>query len=450
MAAFFDLWISMKILFVSLGCDKNSVDSEVMLGVLSSAGYSFTDDEDEADVVIVNTCCFIGDAKKESIQNLIELGEGRLSGKYKALIATGCLAQRYAEDIHRDIPEVDALVGISSIDHIAEALDLVLKGTPKDFFDSLDVSIKGNKKRVMTTGGYYDYLKIAEGCNKRCTYCVIPSVRGNYRSVPMEDLIEEAKELVDRGVRELILVAQETTVYGVDLYGKKMLPKLLDSLCEIDDLKFIRILYAYPEEITDELIDVIKRQDKIVNYIDMPIQSGSDRILKLMGRRTTRKQIYDLVSKLRKNIPDICLRTTLISGFPTEDEKDFEDSIKMVSDLEFDRLGVFTYSREEDTPAATMKPQILQKVKKARQKKLMLTQQEITFRKNSSMVGREVKAIVEGYIPEDNIYVARTYRDAPDVDGYLFVSSMRELLSGEVIDVKVTSSVEYDLIGELV
>lgn len=450
MAAFFDLWISMKILFVSLGCDKNSVDSEVMLGVLSSAGYSFTDDEDEADVVIVNTCCFIGDAKKESIQNLIELGEGRLSGKYKALIATGCLAQRYAEDIHRDIPEVDALVGISSIDHIAEALDLVLKGTPKDFFDSLDVSIKGNKKRVMTTGGYYDYLKIAEGCNKRCTYCVIPSVRGNYRSVPMEDLIAEAKELVDRGVRELILVAQETTVYGVDLYGKKMLPKLLDSLCEIDDLEFIRILYAYPEEITDELIDVIKRQDKIVNYIDMPIQSGSDRILKLMGRRTTRKQIYDLVSKLRKNIPDICLRTTLISGFPTEDEKDFEDSLKMVSDLEFDRLGVFTYSREEDTPAATMKPQILQKVKKARQKKLMLTQQEITFRKNSSMVGREVKAIVEGYIPEDNIYVARTYRDAPDVDGYLFVSSMRELLSGEVIDVKVTSSVEYDLIGELV
>lgn len=440
----------MKILFVSLGCDKNSVDSEVMLGSLSASGYEFTDDEEAAEAAVVNTCCFIGDAKQESIQNLIELGQRRISGQYKALIATGCLAQRYAKEIHDDIPEVDALVGISSIMKIGEALDNVLKGTPRDYFDDINLGIKGNNKRIMTTGGYYDYLKIAEGCNKRCTYCVIPSVRGNYRSVPMDELVEEAKSLVDRGVRELILVAQETTVYGIDLYGKKMLPELLEKLCQIDDLRFIRILYAYPEEITDELIDVIATNEKILNYIDMPIQSGSDKILRAMGRKTTRKQIYDIVKKIRSKIPDMCIRTTLISGFPGEDKKDYEDSLSLVKDLKFDRLGVFNYSREEGTVAGNMKNQVPEFIKTRRRNAIMSFQQEITFERNREMVGAKTDAIIEGYIPEERIYVGRTYRDAPDVDGYLFINSDHELMSGDIVKVHITEAVEYDLIGELI
>lgn len=438
----------MKIYFVSLGCDKNSVDSEVMLGALNDAGFVFTDDVNEAQACVVNTCCFINDAKKESIDTLIELGERRKKGQLKALIACGCLAQRYTDEIHEMIPEVDALVGIASIEHIAEALNDVLKNTPRDYIDSTDTKIHGNHHRIVTTGGYFDYLKIAEGCNKRCTYCVIPYVRGNYRSIPMEELVSEAKTLVECGVRELNLVAQETSVYGIDLYGQKSLHTLIHKLCEIEDLKWIRVLYCYPEEITDELIDCIATEPKVVHYLDMPIQSGSDEILKKMGRRTTRGEIYELVAKLRQRIPDICLRTTLISGFPGETRKNHQETLTMVRELEFDRLGAFTYSREEGTVAASMKGQVFECVKKKRFKEIMSYQQPIAFKKTESMVGRRLLCMVEGSIPEERIYVARTYRDAPDVDGYLFVNSDRELMSGDMILVDVTDTNEYDLIGE--
>jgi len=440
----------LKILFVSLGCDKNSVDSEVMLGALSGEDIEFTDDEEIADVAIVNTCCFIGDAKAESINTLVDLGNRRKSGQFKALIATGCLAQRYSAEIHDSIPEVDALVGIASINKIKEALDNVLKGTPRDYFDSTDAPIHGDNKRIITTGGYYDYLKIAEGCNKRCTYCVIPSVRGAYRSVPMEELLTEASELSNRGVKELILVAQETTVYGMDLYKKKMLPTLLKKLCEIDGLEIIRILYCYPEEITDELIATIASEPKIAHYLDMPIQSGSDKILKKMGRATNYEDLKNTVTKLRASVPDICLRTTLISGFPGETAKDHKDSLRLVSELQFDRLGAFPYSREENTPAAFMRGQVPSFIKKKRYKELMEAQQIIAFEKTKALVGTTLKAIVEGFIPEENVYVGRTYRDAPDVDGYLFIKSSRELISGDIVMVSIKEAVDYDLTGELV
>lgn len=438
----------MKVYFVSLGCDKNSVDSEVMLGALADAGFTFTDDESQAEACVVNTCCFINDAKKESIDTLIELGNRRKSGQLKALVACGCLAQRYTDDIHKMIPEVDALVGIASIEHIADALNSVLRGNPRDYIDSTDIKIHGNHHRIVTTGGYFDYLKIAEGCNKRCTYCVIPYVRGNYRSIPIEELVDEAKQLVSGGVRELNLVAQETSVYGIDLYGQKSLPKLLKELCKIDELKWIRILYCYPEEITDELIDCIASEPKIVHYLDMPIQSGSDAVLKKMGRKTNRAEISELIAKLRKKIPDICLRTTLISGFPGESHKDHIETLNMVRELEFDRLGAFTYSREEGTPAATMKGQVPEFIKKRRFKEIMSLQQGIAFKKTEGIVGRRLLCMIEGLIPEERVYVARTYRDAPDVDGYLFVNSDRELMSGDMVLVDVTDTNEYDLIGE--
>lgn len=440
----------MKILFVSLGCDKNSVDSQVMLGVLSKAGHSFVDDETEAEAVIINTCCFINDAKEESIETIIEFGRMRTAGEIRALIVTGCLGQRYTSQIHTELPEVDAIVGIASINRISDALDLVLRGTPRDFLDPLNTPIHANHKRVITSGGFYDYLKIAEGCDKHCTYCVIPKIRGSYRSALMDELVAEATELANSGVKELILVAQETTVYGVDIYGKKSLPELLHKLCTIDGLEIIRLLYCYPEEITDELIECVKSEPKIAHYLDMPIQSGADRILKLMGRRTTADEIRSLVDKLRNAIPDICLRTTLITGFPGETAEDHRETMRFVSDMEFDHLGVFMYSQEEDTPAAKMKNQVPKFVKKKRYKQLMELQQPIAFKKTEEMVGRKVKAIVEGAIPEDRIYVGRTYKDAPSVDGYLFINSEHELISGDIVEVLITDANEYDLIGELV
>ena len=365
----------MNILFISLGCDKNLVDSEVMLGMLLEKGYSFTDDEEEADIVVINTCCFINDAKEESINTILEMAKRKKSGQIQALIVAGCLAQRYQEEIQKEIEEVDAIVGTTAIEAIAEALEEVLAGRSRNHLDSLDKAPLGGKTRIITTGGYYSYLKIAEGCNKHCTYCIIPKVRGNYRSIPMEKLISEAKQLADKGVRELILVAQETTLYGIDLYGEKKLPLLLHELCKIEGLEWIRILYCYPEEITDELIHTIKEEPKICHYLDIPVQSGSDRILKLMGRRTDTSQIRSLVEKLRREIPDICIRTTFIAGFPTETEEDHEDTMAFIDDMEFDRLGVFTYSPEEDTPAAVMDGQIQDEVKEKRQEEIMELQQ---------------------------------------------------------------------------
>lgn len=439
----------MKILFISLGCDKNLVDSEVMLGMLSEQGYSFTDDVEEADAAVVNTCCFINDAKEESINTLLELSERKKDGQLKVLIAAGCLAQRYHDEIQKEIPEVDAIIGTTATDTIIRTLESVLLGKAENHIEDINKLPVGGKKRVVTTGGYYDYLKIAEGCNKHCTYCIIPKVRGNFRSVPMEELIKEARELAEGGVRELILVAQETTLYGIDLYGEKSLPRLLRELCKIEGLKWIRLLYCYPEEITDELIRVIKEEPKICHYLDIPVQSGSDAVLKRMGRRTDSGQIRDMVAKLRKEIPDICIRTTLITGFPDETQEDHEDTMAFVDELEFDRLGVFTYSQEEDTPAANMPGQIDEEVKLTRQAEIMELQQEIAFEAAENMIGRRLEAMIEGKIAEEDAYVARTYKDAPGVDGYLFIATQRQLMSGDFVNVVITGSNEYDLIGEI-
>ncbi len=441
----------MKILFISLGCDKNLVDTEMMLGQLSEEGFTFTDDETQAEVIVVNTCCFINDAKEESINTILEMAELKKLGTLKALVVTGCLAQRYKEEIQTEIPEVDCILGTTAIDQIVEAVKEVIAGQNVGLKHVEDINRKPvyGKKRIMTTGGHYAYMKIAEGCDKHCTYCIIPKIRGNFRSIPMEALIEEAKMLVEQGVKEIILVAQETTLYGQDLYGRKALPELLDKLNEISGLYWIRILYCYPEEVTDELIDAIKRNKKVCHYLDIPIQHGSDAVLKRMGRRTNEQQLRDIVEKLRREIPDICLRTTLISGFPGETEEDHEAVMHFVDDLEFDRLGVFTYSPEEDTPAAMMADQIEEEVKEDRRAEIMELQQEIAYDKADSMVGQKLMVMIEGKVADENAYVGRSYKDAPNVDGYVFVNTSKNLMTGDFAMVTITGSYEYDLIGEI-
>lgn len=439
----------MKIIFVSLGCDKNLVDTEMMLGMLQEKGYTFTDDEAEADVAVVNTCCFIGDAKEESINTLLELAQLKEDGNLKTLIAAGCLAQRYREEIQTEIPQVDAIVGTTAIEDIVLAVEEALKGNAGQYCRDISAAPATDKKRVVTTGGHFAYLKIAEGCNKHCTYCIIPKIRGNFRSVPLEKLVTEAKALAEGGVKELILVAQETTLYGMDLYGKKSLPKLLQELAQISGICWIRILYCYPEEITDELIETIATEPKVCHYLDIPIQHASDAVLKRMGRRTTQADLREVIEKLRKRIPDICLRTTLISGFPGETQEDFEELYNFADEMEFDRLGVFAYSQEEDTPAANMPEQIAEEIKEARRDELMELQQEIAFEKAEDMIGRVLVAMIEGKVADEDVYVARTYRDAPNVDGYLFVNTTASLVTGDFVKVMVTDANEYDLIGEI-
>ena len=439
----------MKILFISLGCDKNLVDTEVMLGLLASRGYEMTDDEQEADIIVINTCCFIHDAKEESIQNILEMAELKKEGKVKALIVTGCMAERYKDEILEEIPEVDEVLGTTAYDKILDAVDAALEGNQEVILSDIDALPLPEKKRLVTTGGHFAYLKIAEGCDKHCTYCIIPKVRGNYRSVPMERLVNEARELAEQGVKELILVAQETTLYGKDLYGEKSLHKLVRALCNINGIRWIRILYCYPEEITDELIQVMKEEPKVCHYLDLPIQHANDTILKRMGRRTTKQELVDIVEKLRSEIPDICLRTTLITGFPGETAEQHEELMQFVDEMEFDRLGVFTYSPEEDTPAAGMPEQIEEEVKEDRQAEIMELQQEIAFDKAEDMIGREVLVMIEGKVADENAYVGRTYRDAPNVDGLIFINTNEELLSGDFARVKVTGALDYDLIGEL-
>ncbi len=439
----------MKILFVSLGCDKNLVDTEMMLGMLGEKGFSFTDDEAEADIAVVNTCCFIGDAKEESINTLLQLSELRESGQLKALIAAGCLAQRYREEIQEEIPQVDAIIGTTAIEDIVAAVEEVLAGSAKNHYKDINEKPVTDKKRVVTTGGHFAYMKIAEGCDKHCTYCIIPKVRGNFRSVPMEKLVAEARQLADAGVKELILVAQETTLYGVDLYGEKSLHKLLHELAQVPGIYWIRILYCYPEEITDELIEAIATEPKVCHYLDIPIQHAADPVLKRMGRRTNQQELRAMVEKLRDRIPDICLRTTLISGFPGETQEDFEELYNFVDEMEFDRLGVFAYSQEEDTPAAIMPDQIAEEVKEARRDELMELQQEIAFEKAGDMVGRVLTVMIEGKVADEDAYVARTYKDAPNVDGYLFVNTTASLMTGDFVKVQVIGSNEYDLIGEM-
>ena len=439
----------MKIMFISLGCDKNLVDTEMMLGMLAEKGYQFTDDEQEAEIVVVNTCCFIGDAKEESINTLIEIGRLKETANVKMLIAAGCLAQRYRKEIREQIPEVDVIIGTMAIDKIVEAVEEYQTKQYTTFVEDIDRTPVSGKKRVVTTGGHYAYMKIAEGCDKRCSYCIIPKVRGSYRSIPMETLLKEANTLVEQGVKELILVAQETTLYGTDLYGKKSLPELLRKLSEIRGLYWIRILYCYPEEITEELIDTIAELPKVCHYLDIPIQHASDKILKRMGRRTNQQQLKDKIAMIRSKIPDMCLRTTLITGFPGESQEDHEQSMAFVDEMEFDRLGVFTYSAEEDTPAAGFPDQIEEEVKKDRQADIMELQQEIAFEKAEGMTGQDVLVMIEGKVADENAYVGRTYKDAPNVDGLVFVNTDRELMTGDFVPVHITGSYEYDLIGEI-
>ena len=439
----------MKILFISLGCDKNLVDTEVMLGMLASRGYEMTNDEQEADIIVINTCCFIHDAKEESIQNILEMAEYKKNGSAKALIVTGCMAERYRQEILDEIPEVDEVLGTTAYDRILDAVDAALAGQHEVMTADLDALPLPETKRLVTTGGHFAYLKIAEGCDKHCTYCIIPKIRGNFRSVPMERLLKEAQDLAEQGVKELIIVAQETTRYGKDLYGEKSLPKLLRELCKISGIRWIRILYCYPEEITDELIQVMKEEPKICHYLDLPIQHANDTILKRMGRRTSKQELIDIVQKLRKEIPDICLRTTLITGFPGETQEQHEEVMEFIDTLEFDRLGAFTYSPEEDTPAATFEDQIDEEVKEDRQADIMELQQEIAFDKAEDMIGREVLVMIEGKVADENAYVGRTYRDAPNVDGLIFINTDVELISGDFAKVKVTGALDYDLIGEL-
>ena len=456
-----------NVLFVSLGCDKNLVDSEKMLGLLNEAGYRVAQEESEADAIVVNTCCFIHDAKEESVETILEMAEWKKKGRLKALIVTGCMAQRYQDEIQQEIPEVDAVIGTTGYTEIVPILDEILAEAeasqkeaaveePKEksfvnccpSIDLLPASLAD--KRVVTTGGYTAYLKIAEGCNKRCTYCIIPYIRGHYRSFPMEDLLEEARKLAEGGVKELILIAQETTVYGMDCYGRKALPELLTKLCEIEGIEWIRILYCYPEEITDELIAVMKKEKKICHYLDIPIQHSEDTILKRMGRRTNRAELVSLVEKLRKEIPDIVLRTTLITGFPGETEEEFKNMVDFVDSMEFDRLGVFPYSAEEGTKAAEMDGQITEEVKESSRDEIMALQQEISADKAASRIDDEMSVLIEGYLYEDDIYIGRTYMDAPKVDGNVFVRAEEELISGDIVPVRITGANEYDLMGDVI
>ncbi len=439
----------MNLLFISLGCDKNLVDTEKMLGLLGHEGYSFVDDETVADIIVVNTCCFIGDAKEESINTILEMARMKEEGQCKALIVTGCLAQRYKEEITTEIPEVDAVLGTTSYEEIAKAVKTALGGEKMHVFESIDAPVSPATERLVTTGGHYAFLKIAEGCDKRCTYCIIPYLRGKFRSVPMEQLIREAEELADKGVKELIIVAQETTLYGKDLYGEKKLPELLKRLAAIDGIQWIRLQYCYPEEITDELIETIKNEEKICNYLDIPIQHASDAILKRMGRRTNNAQLRELIGKLRREIPDIALRTTLISGFPGETEEDHEILMEFVDEMEFERLGVFAYSAEEDTPAYNFENQVPDEVKEDRRAEIMELQQEIAFEKSENMKGRVLEVMIEGKVADENAYVGRTYMDSPNVDGLIFVNTGLSLMSGDFARVLVTGALDYDLIGEV-
>ena len=439
----------MKVLFISLGCDKNLADSEEMLGLLTGKGHEIVDSEEEAEVIVINTCCFIHDAKEESIENILEMAEYKKAGTCKVLIVTGCMAQRYKEEIIEEIPEVDAVLGTTSYMDILKEIDEACEGRHFQEFRDINELPEDSGRRVLTTGGHYGYLKIAEGCDKHCTYCIIPSLRGRFRSVPQERLIAQAEHMAEQGVKELILVAQETTMYGTDLYGKKTLHLLMKELCKIKGIRWIRVLYCYPEEIYDELIQVMKEEKKICHYLDLPIQHASDRILKRMGRRTTRAQLTATIEKLRKEIPDIVLRTTLITGFPGETEEDHQELMEFVDEMEFDRLGAFTYSPEEGTPAETMEDQIPEEIKEERRDEIMELQQEISLEKGNDRIGQELLVMIEGKVSGESAYIARTYGDAPKVDGYIFVQTGELLMTGDFAKVRVTGALEYDLIGEL-
>lgn len=437
-----------------MGCDKNTIDSEIMIQLLAEKGYEIVKEDDQAEVIVVNTCGFIQDAKEESINTLIEMGQYKESGKLKALVATGCLAERYADQIFEELPEVDAVVGTGSYEKIVDVVEELIHGgrgiRAQEDAGQRDL---GYRKRVLTTPGYYGYVKIAEGCDNRCTYCVIPKLRGPFRSRKEEDILREVRDMAEEGVKELMIVAQDITKYGKDLDGVSRLPELLKKIAQVDGIHWIRLLYCYPEDITPELIQVIAEEPKIVHYVDMPIQHCSDGVLKRMGRHHTKQQLLDVIQALRKAVPDIALRTTLITGFPGETEEDFQEMLEFIQEVRFDRLGVFAYSQEEDTPAARMPDQIPEEEKERRKDILMELQQRISSEKSQEMVGESLEVIIEGQIPGEEeeegtkVYSARTYRDAPDIDGFLFLSSSQEYLSGDFVQAQVVGAYEYDLMG---
>ncbi len=437
----------MRVLLISLGCDKNLVDSEFIIGSLLDGGYDLTDNEEEADIIIINSCCFINDAKMESIETIIEMAEYKKTGSLKALIVCGCLAQRYADEIRKEIPEVDAVVGTTAYEDIAEVIKQTLAEGKASLMKDINYMPSQTGRRVFSTGTEYSYLKIAEGCDKHCTYCIIPALRGSYRSVPMPELIRQAEYLADTGVKELIIVAQETTLYGTDIYGYNALPELLDNISKIDGIKWIRLLYAYPEDITDELIDIMASNPKICHYIDMPVQHASDNILRRMGRRTTEKELEEKIKRLRSRIPDIAVRTTLITGFPGETPEDHNILLDFVRRMRFDRLGVFPYSPEENTPAADFAEQVPDDIKQTRLDEIMKLQQDIAFEMAEAKTGQSMDVIIEGELPDDNVYIARTMADAPNIDGCVFIPITGRYISGDIVRVNITGASGYDLLA---
>ncbi len=439
--------------FTSLGCDKNRVDSEVMLGILQKKGYQAIAEEQAADIIVVNTCCFIRDALEESIETILEMAEYKKTGNCKGLIVAGCLGQRYEAEFFDELPEVDAVVGTAAYEEIAEVADRILGGEQGfKHLEDIDKPMQNENGvlRVLSTAPYFAYLKISEGCDNHCTYCVIPKMRGRHRSRSMESLIEEATMLAKQGVKELVIVAQDTSIYGRDLYGEPKLHELLQKLSEVDSIHWIRLLYCYPETLTQQTIDVMASNEKICHYIDMPIQHGCDTVLKRMGRKSSQALIKDTVSRLRQAMPDIAIRTTLIVGFPGETEQEFADLQAFIKEMRFDRLGVFTYSQEEGTPAGRMENQIAEEVKEERQRMIMDIQKEIAASLCQQEVGKTLEVVVEGKLPEEQIYCGRTKWDAPDIDGMVFFGAEEEVYSGDFVSVKIKEASDYDLMGDVV
>lgn len=438
--------MSYKVALVSLGCSKNLVDSEVMLNILSNNNYKLTQDASKADVIIVNTCGFIESAKQESIDNIIELGQLKKNGNCKVLIASGCLAERYKEDLANEMPELDAVIGTGDYKNILDVIESAMAGSKVIKYGNQENVDIHELPRVISTIASSTYLKIAEGCDNRCTYCIIPKLRGKYRSRKFEDILKEAKQLSAQGIKELNVIAQDTTRYGMDLYGKYRIAELLDELSKIEGIEWIRLLYSYPDEFDDNLINIIATNDKVCKYLDIPIQHASNRILKRMGRRTTKEEIMDLIKKLRNRVPNIALRTSLIVGFPGESEEDFKELVDFIKEVKFDRLGVFTYSREEDTPAYQMEEQVDDEIKLKRQERIMLLQSDISLDNNHKMVGKMLKVLIEG--KQGKKYFGRSYKDAPEIDGNVFFSSKEKHKPGDFTYVKIIEAAEYDLIGE--
>ncbi|WP_312071559.1 30S ribosomal protein S12 methylthiotransferase RimO [Anaerotignum propionicum] len=439
--------------FTSLGCDKNRVDSEVMLGILAQNGFQTIADEAEADIIVINTCCFIKDALDESIETILEMAEYKKTGKCKGLIVAGCLGQRYEKEFFDELPEVDAVIGTAAYESVAEVAADILKGKMGEkYLEDIDRPMEdtNGKLRILSTAPYFAYLKISEGCDNHCTYCVIPKLRGKHRSRTMESLVEEAKVLADNGVEELVIVAQDTSIYGRDLYGEPKLHDLLEELSKVDGIEWIRLLYCYPETLTQETIDEMARNEKICHYIDMPIQHGNDAVLKRMGRKSNQALIKEKVAALRGAMPDIAIRTTLIVGFPGETEEEFQDLVEFVEEMRFDRLGVFSYSQEEGTAAAIMENQIDEDLKEVRKETIMDIQKNIAASLCEKEVGKVVQVLVEGKLPEENIYCGRTRRDAPDIDGLVFLTAEEELYSGDFVTARIREAGDYDLMGDVI